>query len=397
MKNKLIFILIIILIATSCKTKFNVINVNDIEDYEDAIIYGLPKTALNISVEVEEIHKQKGPFYKYAKKYLGTNNVIKSDVTEYRISKIKIGTFPVSDSSNFYAVIPGEESGLHYITLTSQGFIAGINLDNLQIEQLEQKQEEIYLSEKNNEKLNYAEFSVNSIRETKYDTLYKEVYQDSVFVTKPIIKKKMVFKTPEKQAKELADQIFLLRDDRNALLKGESDGGKIPEGSALKIMIEQLNKLENEYMNLFTGRSLSIKKFYNFKYIPENKNFKEEKILFNFTKSKGIDTHIEDAEMPVILELFPDNTFSPIAKFSNILLSEDKKKQKGIYYRIPGNAQIKIMLGNKIITQKKITIAQYGTINYLPASIFKKDVNIEFYHETGALKKISKQKNDQNK
>lgn len=389
--KKVILAIILSSILFSCKTKFNVVNVNDTKDYENSIVYNLPKTALNIAVEIEEIHSQKGPFYKYAEKYLGTKNFISSDDIEYRISKIKIETYSVPDSAQFYAIKNASNTGLYYVSLTPQGYIAGINLDNIQTKQLEQKQEEIKITKKKNEKLNYAEFSINSVRETKYDTLYKEIYQDSVFVTKPIIKKKTVFKTPEKQAKELSDQIFLLRDDRNALLKGESDGGKNPDGVALPIMIKELNKLETEYMQLFTGRSTSIKKYYNFKYVPENKNIKEEKILFNFTKTKGINTNVKNTETPVIIELLPDESFLPVQKYSNINFNNNFKR-RGIFYRMPAYAFIKIKIGNKVITQKKIQIAQYGSINYLPVSLFDEEINIEFYPETGALKKISKQR-----
>lgn len=394
--NFIYFSIISIFIFSSCVSEFNVVNISNANCDKDVIIYSLPKTAINIKIETEEIYNQKGPFYKYAKKYFGTDDVIKSDQTEYKISKISIETAPIRDNKNIYAIIIDDKIKAGVINLTPEGFIAGINLTDFQISKFKEKQEEFEFSTHKNGKLSYADLSVWSVREAKYDTLYKEVFQDSVFVKKPIIKKKMVYKSLDKQAKELADQIFLLRDDRLSLLKGESDGGKIPEGSALKIMVDELNKLEEEYMNLFTGKTGKNSKLYNFQYIPQTNDSVYEKILFRFSKEYGILPAGDNKGTPVVLHLFTGKNTSDIKKFNEKRTKQkamEKKSKNGIFYRIPDIASTEIRFNSKIVARKKLTISQFGTINSLPVQIFDKNLSIEFYPEYGSLKSISGNRN----
>ncbi len=366
-------------------------NIKDIDYSKDIIIYSLPKTAIDIKIETEEVLNQKGPFYEYTKKYFGTDDVIKTDQTEYKISKITFGTTPLPNPDNIYAIIiDNPQSGI--INLTEEGFIAGINLTDFQINKFESKQEEFDFSTSKNDKMSYADLSVWSVREAKYDTLYREVFQDSVIVREPIIKKKMVYKSLDKQAEELANQIFLLRDDRLSLLKGESDGEKIPEGSALKIMIDELNKLEKEYMNLFLGKKGKISRLYNFRYIPSEDNDIVEKVLFRFSKKYGILPANDSKGTAVVLHLIPENNSSNIKKFEenrNIQKSNEKELKNGIIYRIPDIALAEIRFNNKIVARKRITINQFGVLNSLPVQIFNKNISIEFYPEHGSLKNIS--------
>jgi len=53
-------------------------------------------------------------------------------------------------------------------------------------------------------------------------------------------------------------------------------------------MIEELNKLEKQYMSLFTGREVKIKKTYNVDIIPEKNQKDSLKYLFSFSENEGI-------------------------------------------------------------------------------------------------------------
>ncbi len=398
MKAKFIIIVLFytVIISSCSTTDFNVVNIKQANYDNDAIIYSLPKTAIQIKVEIDEIHKQRGPFYMYAKKYFGTEDVIKSDLIESKISKVSMTTSPIPDPEQNYAVIPGDGSNVHLINLTTDGYITGVNLKDIQIKQFDQSQDDIQLTDQENGKLSYADLSVWSVREAKYDTLYKEVFQDSVFVKMPIVRKTMVYKSTEKQAEELANQIFLLRDDRNALLKGEGDGNKLPDGEAIKIMIDKLDKLEEEYMNLFTGKTNKVTKYYGFIYVPNKDSINTSEVLFKFTRKYGVMPINDEKGSSVSLRIVKEKNKDNVTNFVSLHKSKKlvkKQTQNGIFYRIPENANVEIMHNGNVLFRKRFNIAQFGSVNTLPLSIFKKSISIEFYPEYGSLKSISRDKN----
>jgi len=376
----------------SCKSEMYITNINS--NYiknTSGIIYTLPKTKLEVEIEITETHKQKGPFAKYTNLYFNTKNAITKNSTDYRISNISINSKPIVDSANIYCINSLDNEIVSLINLTQNGFIAGINISDYQSEKIETEQKNISISNNNfNKFIDYADFSLKSIRETQYDTIYKEVLQDSVIVKIPIIKKKEVYKSLQKQAKETADVLFLLRDDRNALLKGENDGNNFPDGDALKLMINELNKLEKQYMNLFTGQEIKIKKQYKFEVIP-NSSTDSTIYLFNFSEKKGL-YKTTSAKNAIYLKLNKNTYLVPTSKFTKKAISNNKNKlgaYSGIMYRIPQNVLAEVVNNKTILYKKEIKIAQAGTINIIPKHLIQ-NTKVEFYPQYGSLKRISK-------
>ncbi len=397
MKNNFLIPILTILFLSlfSCKSEMYVSNVNTYSDSNQGIIYALPKTKLEVEIEITETHKQKGPFAKYTNLYFNTKNAITENSTEYRISNILINSKPVLDSTNIYCFHNADNEIISLLNLTPNGFIAGINISDYQSEKLETEQKNTLSSNSNyNKFIDYADFSLKSIREIQYDTIYKEVLQDSILVKIPIIKKKEVYKSLKKQAKETADVLFLLRDDRNALLKGENDGNNFPDGNALKLMINELNKLEKQYMNLFTGQEIKIKKQYKFEITPNNLNYNTPIYLFSFSEKKGISKEQNSSyKNNIFINLHKNENLVNTNKYTknNILNSKDKLGNfKGLIYRIPQNITAEITNSKSTLYKKELKIAQAGTLSIIPKNILTKNVKIEFYPKYGSLKRISK-------
>ncbi len=388
-KKIIVFLLIITPFLNSCISSFKTIHNAKIDNLENGLIYALPSTKLTIKIEIIEIQKQKGPFYEFLNLYFDSEAGIKNNELSYQISDISIETSPIADTENIYTVIPSGKTAAGMLNITPEGFLAGINLNDYQAEkvQIEHKILSEKISESNN--LNYGDFSLNSITETRYDTLYKEVMIDSVMVKVPVITKKDVIKSNAKRAKETADILFMLRDDRNALLKGENDGTNFPDGEALKIMISELNNLEKQYMSLFTGRITKIPKSYTFEIIPQKDSTKNR--IFRFSEETGISD--PQNGLPVILILKSENLYNQpnsINRQSVIIESKSDKAYKGLIYRIPVKTNCEIFLQSELLYKKPVLISQNGVLNLIPKSIFKENTSVEFYPETGSLKRISK-------
>jgi len=390
LKSRLpLFLALLFILISSCKSSFEVINVNKDSNLEQGILYILPKTKIGISLEVTEIYKQKGPFSEYSHLYFNTKYAIKENSTEFKITDISIKTIPISDLEHIYSIQAGKNSVVSMVNLTPQGFLAGINLSDYQADKVETEQKIISKSIEKDKQPDYGDYSLKSVRETKYDTLYKEVLRDSVIVKIPVISKKDIYKSDKKQAKEIADILFMLRDDRNALLIGENDGDNFPDGEGLKIMLNEINELEKQYMSLFTGREIKIQKKYEYEIIPESDSL--EFVFAEFSKLNGIINDLNSK--PLILKLYMNQYSEKIFNFSTRITDEFDQKNKaydGLVHRIPAIIRAEILFDNTLLYSKNIKISQLGSVNIIPGTIFENEVTIEFYPKNGSLKRISK-------
>ena len=373
--------LIIFLFLFSCKTSFYSEKVINNFENTEGIIYALPKTKLIVSAEITKEIKQKGIFSEYTNLYFNAKNAVKTNETKFYLSDISVKTIPVADSSKIFRIVSLRNINPLLLNLSKDNFISGINLSDIQAGNVNKNQNINKNEELKTSSTEYSDISFHSVREVQFDTIYKEVLRDSVMIKIPIIKKKEVYKSTAKQAKETAEIIFNLRDDRYALLTGENDGNNFPDGKSLNQMLQKLSELEKNYMSLFTGREMKITKTYQFEFIPDNNLSDRQKTLFYFSDRKGVVN--DTAAVPVILN-FQKKEF---AKNVSFLLM---KKNKGIIYRLPGKAEAIITYKNKMLYKKEIVIPQTGTLNLIPANLFKEKITVEFYPESGALKRISK-------
>lgn len=396
MKNKLLIFCICILLF-ACKSNKNIIDVQNVNvrlKYSPTgLFYSLPKTKIIVVVEVEKIIKNKGPYSEYTKTYLGAiNNVIEENSTVWQIASIKFYDIPIVDTSNIY-VVNSKNYALNYaFNLTKEGFLVSYNnaLQNSYEFDLE-IEENNYLSEKG-ENSSFNILTSDKNYKIIYDTIYREEVYDTIIRKIPILKKNVILKTPEEQAKDLAEQILLLRDDRNALLVGEGDSDYLPDGEALTMMLKGIEELEKNYLSMFVGRTDIIKFTYTYSYIPEKESVNKI-MLFKFSEQNGIYSTENLTGTPVYLEIVSENNTQNIFNYQKSIKNYESLKKikynKGIYYRVPEKALVKVNYKNFILAQKNIFIPQLGTIENLPAQLFKNNnLIIDFYPNLGSIKKI---------
>ncbi len=402
MKKLLIPIILILSIGlfTSCSRQLDlaVVNAHQVKSYmPQYIAYYLPKTKLSLELQLTKISEQKGPYADYADEFLGSNeNIIKHNHTYWQITDIKIKTTPIRDTNNLW-FITGKTLQAYNVHITQDGFLASIN------KAPEQQYSLSWQEEKFVEQSKYKSVTQNL---TTVDRGYKEVY-DTIFHVQefdttqrvvPVIKKRLIKKSPREQAQEIANEIFTLRDDRTALLEGEGDSDYLPDGQAIKVMISGLDKLEKQYLSLFVGRVDKTSYHYKYVTVPDIKNYLTKAMIFRFSPQYGLLPITDMRGKPIYLEIETFGTTKPLKNFikSQDLLRRIEKLPyyKGIAYRVPEIAMVRILLDNKLLAQKQILLPQAGTIARLPIDIFRqKNIQVEFDPHTGAILSIdSKQK-----
>ncbi len=93
---------------------------------EYGLVYTLPVTALDVEVTAVKETRKAGPYYQYAKKYVGTDKVVKDDAEVWTISSVKVRPYgmPDPDAKYLMQLKPGATT---YIGVDSDGMLLSIN------------------------------------------------------------------------------------------------------------------------------------------------------------------------------------------------------------------------------------------------------------------------------
>jgi hypothetical protein len=153
-------------------------------------------------------------------------------------------------------------------------------------------------------------------------------------------------------------------------------------------MIKELKLLEKQYLELFTGYSVTdtIKESYTVR--PNKADSGKQIELFRFSTDKGFSTSKDSKSIPVILSITPSDNTTQVESFY-AAQTELVKQNKGLVYRIPEKAQVSISMENKTMYSNSFIIPQFGTTTAIPEKVLKeKSITIEFNPKDGSLKGI---------
>ncbi len=382
----IIFISIFIFSCSSSKTILNVTNLKDINETKNTgYIYALAKTVVTVDLKVIKKTQKRGLFYQYAEEFLDIKNVIKEDKSEWEIVDVSFNSYPVIDSNHYYHIESKKISSAIFLNLTDDGRIVSLNtIHNTTNKNLFNQTLDI----------NY-DLNRKKNKTIKNNLNCNDKYTNSNFTYVPILKKHLLKRTTREKANEIANQILSLRDDKAAMIVGDGYAEAMPDGKSLEIMIKEIDKMEKQYLSMFIGNR-NIKTYtYHYEFTPEIKNRVIQKIICRFSPKTGIMSNKNVKGNPIILEITKVGNNKVIHKFKTKqqyfrLINNVRKKNTGIYYRVPEKSIVKILNNDKVIAKNKLIICQLGETMSLPISFFKySNFSIEFYPEFGAIKRIS--------
>jgi hypothetical protein len=320
------------------------------------ITYSLPKTMLIINAEVTKLTYKAGPYAKYAEKYLGVKNVAMEDRTQYRLGKLSIVNKGVPDTDNTYIVEFKAGTVAPFAYLTDDGMLCSIN----------------------------AEYTPPVEPSTSArDNAPK---QDGTADDKaPAFTEELLMAGSEaRQAEVAARQIYRIRESRMNILTGEADNLP-PDGEAMKLVIQQLERQEKALVCLFAGTTAEETSWFDVALTPYESLEKE--VLFRFSERLGIVDADDLSGAPVYINLKAQSSTAPLSETP----AKEEKLPKGLAYNIPGKATAEIYLNRKLLMKEEVLVTQFGRREYLAPQIFedkKAPVKIYFYPETGAIKQI---------
>lgn len=359
------------------------------DDY--AMYYSLPRTVFDIEVVVDKKITKPGPFAAYAERFLGITSVPTRDLVEYSIVEIKVNTHPEKDPGQLYRIeTEGKPFGAR-VSLTADGLIRGINLPiNPEVAVSQEAVEK--LTERQFDYPSFTDLTLRKNTEPLPDTIYRLVRTDTSFIQIPLIRKEESQKSVLLQAQEAAGVLMRLREGRFMLLNGdyaykENDGTRIPEGTALEVIVRELAVMEEGYVSLFAGRTQNERETLKFAYTPKGQGLIETNTLCSFSGANGIEAPETTGADAVVMQLSRDE----VNPMDQIQWAEDSKSPKiqGLAYRMPEKTRVEIKKAGELIFSREFLVAQNGRIDFVPAAVLTDEsTSIEFYPAFGSIKNI---------
>lgn len=322
------------------------------------VVYSLPSTSLAFEVEAVKENFYAGPYAKYASKYLGVDARQKDEVT-YTLSRVKMTSYAEADlSKRFLIDLRDELAYTSFLKLTASGLVS--SPEALSGRELVWRFPVIAAGD-------YTGKPVPANLTTEATTLYKSVKTDSVYGKVAVKQDMLVEKSEEMRAAELAELIFALRDQRISIITGDTDATY--SGEAMGAALKEIDRLEKEYMTLFTGYSEYDTQKLTFDLTPEKDRENQIYIAFRISDTAGLLPADNLSGKPVVLEIVPDTVAAPFMDVKKV----KKSKVQSIIYRIPATCNVKLTDGMTVIMQSRIPVYQLGEEGALPLNIALKD------------------------
>lgn len=343
------------------------------------VYYALPKTFLKFDVTVVKTEVVPGPYHEFAEEMLGLEDVPYSGSEEYAIRDVALEDFARPDPEQFYFVEYGEkalkEEKQLMLSLSEAGMITGFNTTG----ETPASQNVMFPHDLDGEpEYKYFQYVAESNLYEKVDTMVRKITIDTLTIEKEFYKTSWAQKADRQKARDAVDFLERIRENRFLLISGYQE---VNYGESIKYMDEQLQRLEKEYLSLFTGVTITTVYRHSYIFVPD----KEETsvVLFRFSSSRGVIPAGQSGGENVSVEIIPTGSSEKISAF---VQSKNKHNPLGnsIYYRIPEFADLELVYRGESLFKSNLQISQLGLVTYAPVY----EPGIEFYPETGGVKKI---------
>lgn len=355
MKQILLPLLIMLLGATAATAQTTQkLTASKINEY--GLIYTLPNTVIDLTVEAEKTVKQPGEFFRYAKKYLGIDPITQPSTT-FTLKSVIATPRGVADQDERY-LVQFKSGSTPFIMLNDTNFPLAINTEQI--------------PEAAAPALPVAQEPRPTILQTPY-------------AAQAVTAEMLQSPSSAKRAELAAARIYELRQNRNDIISGTAD--QMPsDGQAMKLALDNLAAQEEALTAMFIGTTQTSTQVRTYTVTPADTDSRT--IPARLSATDGLVDADNLAGDPIYLDLritqrgtLPENEKGETKRFP----------KGGLAYRIPGQAQITATFAGNAILSTTIDIAQYGVVFGLDPNLFtdkKAPAYAIFNPITGALTEL---------
>ena len=319
--------------------------------------YTLPKTAFKVDVVVTRVSNIKGIYADFAEKMLGITNYCKENSVSYRFKEIMITPFTMPDKN------------LQFVAELSSA-----QIQNNFLKSLHSNNETPYFHSASKFEKPHADILpdffknyADAISQQTYETYTETKIIDGVVTQIPVTKTKVTTKTLTQQAQEAVDFIESIRNDRYAILSFSQEVTLSKD--AFEYLVNQLNELEKNYLELFTGITVSDDMFESFVVYPERESALVP--VCSVTPETGFSTNLSKTNAYNFYLKCAQQQVADVHEHFNAMLTAHPKFKKNTGYNIRKAVPVFVSLvnGDKEDLLGIFPIYQFGFLETLPANI----------------------------
>jgi hypothetical protein len=354
MYNSRLFTPVLLSLAMACTPagKISVTNVNDSGFRQPGmLLYSLPQTALDVTVEADETEILPGPYRQYAAKYLGIQDVTSKPEYSWTLTRVNVSTHMETDPDFVFAargsfqpdVFPG------LVKLIKDSMILDLSRNPQKLvtyNNVPEKTPEPY----------FTDLSIKRNFEVEKNVEVSLVMPDSSSVSRPSNKKALKEKTLEQKAEEAANFLIKLKKRRFRMVSGLNDS--TPQGEAMTAALLELSRLEEAYLSLFTGKRTVYHHQRNYHYTPAIGKKTDRIVLFRFSDTEGFLDARETRGTPVLFDFAATSKTKGLEQSASFAHLDENM----ILYRIPDLVNIKLIYGEDVLSEALFPVFQSGAL-----------------------------------
>jgi len=363
---KLLMFPVILLLSTSClfqkklaDSESVISHLSDSAKVKDgSLVYSLPMTIFTIKVEMDRTIEIPGPYSRFAGDLLGMNKVIMKEGESWSINGITVNSHEEADPSEFYIIESNTIFQTNALALKKEGFILDLNPALFTSAGSKSGNNETNIN-------NFLSFDLGSDEYflVQRDTAFKRVNVDSTFIRIPYLVEKKKKLASEELAENAAKRLLELRDGKIMILTGETN--VFPQNEAA---INEINRLEKEYTELFAGKIFKEKRTFTYQIIPRKEQAGKPFMLFKFSEITGPVAGSEKMGTQVMMELLPEHKTKDLNIIPDQKPEESMPKFDKLFYRVPDVVNVRLNLGTETIYNSRKLVFQFGEVIQLPAN-----------------------------
>lgn len=291
------------------------------------LIYSLPLTMLDITIETEHEMREPGEFWNYAKRNLNIADAITAPSQTARVRSVTITPRGVADTSNQWLMQFKGGQGV-YVVLNDANLPVAINT-----EQLPKVAAPVL-----------PEAKEAAPTPLEVPAAAQAITQDMAMST-----------STSKRAALATERIFELRENRNDLISGQADNVP-PDGKSMQLALDNLAAQEAALTAMFAGTVKTWTEVNTISIMPDSTDV-TDLVIARLSPVDGLVGADDLSGAPIYLSM-------EVLEMGELPLDERGMPRPfpkgGVAYCIPGTAAFTISYDGRTLANQEIDLAQLG-------------------------------------